>query len=93
MAVNITKLRRLKSVKKKLKSKHNINMNFSYKFLSYIAAYSYTCKSVREVLHSENHLDNRDISSPKNKACMKVNKAKSSATQMSRELKRSPSSK
>ena len=93
MAVNITILRRLKSVKEELKSKHNINMNFSYKFLSYIAAYRYICKSEREVLHIENHLDLRDIGSPRNKACMKVNKAKSSANQMSGELKRSPPSK
>ena len=88
MAVNMNKLRRWKSVKEQLKSKHNINVHFSDKFLVYIAAYGYICKSDKE-----NHPDLRDIGSPRTKACMKANKAKNSATWKSGELKHSLSSK
>ena len=74
-------------MKEHLKSKHNINVHFSDKSLGYIVAYRYICKSDKEVLHSENHPDLRDIGSPRTKACMKANKAKNSATQKSGELK------
>ena len=93
MSVNMTKLRRWKSVKEQFKSKHNINMHFSDKSLGYIAAYRYIGKSDKEVLHSENHPNLRDIASPRTKACMKANKAKNSATRKSGELKHSLSSK
>ena len=76
MAVNLTKLRRWKSVKGQLKSKHNINVHFSDKSLGYMAAYRYICKSDKEALHTENHPDLRDIDSPRTKACMEANKAK-----------------
>ena len=83
MAVNMTKLLRGKSVKEQIKSKHDIKVNFSDESLGYIAAYRYICKSDKEVLHSENHPDLRDICSPRTKACMKANKAKNSATRKS----------
>ena len=76
MAVNMTKLRRWKSVKEQLKSKHNINVHFSDKSLGYIAAYRYIFKSDKGVLHNENHPDLRDIGSPRTKTCMKAIKAK-----------------
>ena len=93
MAVNLTKLRRWKSVKGQLKSKHNINVHFSDKSLGYMTAYRYICKSDKEALHTENHPDLRDIDSPRTKACMEANKAKNSATRKSGELKRWISSK
>ena len=76
MAVNMTKLRRWKSVKEQLKSKHNINVHFSDKLLGYIAAYRYICKSDKGVPHNENNPDLRDIGSPRTKACMEAIKAK-----------------
>ena len=72
----MTKLRRWKSVKEQLKSKHNINVHFSDNSLGYIAAYRYIFKSDKGVLHNENHPDLRDISSPRTKTCMKAIKAK-----------------
>ena len=39
IAVNMTKVRRWKSVKEQFKSKHNINVHFSDKPLGYIAAF------------------------------------------------------
>ena len=68
MSVNMTKLRRWKSVKEQFKSKHNINMHFSDKSLVYIAAYRYICKSDKEVLHSENHPNLRDIAPRQNQS-------------------------
>ena len=75
MTVNMTKLWRWKSVEEQLKSKHNINVHFFDKSIGYIAAYRYICKSDKNVLHSENHPDLRDIGSPRTKAYMKSNKA------------------
>ena len=80
MAVNMTKLLCWKSVKEQIKSKYNIKVNFSDESLGYIAAYRYICKSDKDVLHSEKHLDLRNIGSPRTNACMKANKAKNSAT-------------
>ena len=57
MAVNLAKLRHSKSVKEQLKSKHNINVHFSDKYLGYIAAYRCIFKSEKDVLHTENHPD------------------------------------
>ena len=76
MLINITKLQRWKSVKEQLKSKHNINVHFCDKPFGYIANYRYICKSNKEVLHKGNHPDLRYIGSPRTKAYMKPNKAK-----------------
>ena len=62
-------------MEEQLKSKHNINVHFFDKSIGYIAAYRYICKSDKNVLHSENHPDLRDIGSPRTKAYMKSNKA------------------
>ena len=89
----MTKLRPLKSVKVRLKSKHNINVHFFDKSFGYIRAYRYISKSEEKVLHSENQSHLRDIGSSRIKAFMKANKAKNSTTHKPGELKRSFSSK
>ena len=55
---------------------HNINVNFLDSHENYNTAFKYICKSDKSALHSNEHLDLREIGSLKTKHCMKAYQCK-----------------
>ena len=58
------------SIKNRLFSKYNINVNFSDSHNHYISAYRYICKEDSEVYHSQAHPDLSEVGSPRTKTCI-----------------------
>ena len=77
---NVSKLRRWKSVKDKLKLDHRVSVHFSAKSVSYVVADRYVCKFDKDVLQNADHPDLQTIgTSPITKKCMQANNKKTSS--------------
>ena len=56
-------------------SNHQIVVNFSENHETYYTAYKYVCKKDCNIIHSQNHPDLQEVSSPKTKTCIKAYKS------------------
>jgi len=67
VSLKLSNCKKWKSVKEKLQTKHDIVVNFSDNHVNYLSAYRYVTKQDKNVYHSKNHPNLKNVKSPASK--------------------------
>lgn len=80
VSIKLSGPKRWKSVKDKFADEKNVQLHFSDHHTNYYSAYKYVSKSDKELVHSPNHPNLTEVSSPRTKKCVDALRRKRKST-------------